>query len=368
MIIRHTRQDEFDYRASLALSQSKLKLLLAGVALYNSMDNVEEDDSYYKEKRHFIIGSAVDSIITMGESIFSKEYYVSQLTKKPSATIMSIVREAYDFQKAALHDKLTSEHYTSDRVKASLMMAADSHKYQPKWKEDTRYNKLINQGQEYWNELIGAEGKQILSDEEVTLINDITDSILEGKYTATYFEDRADIVYQLPIYFEYMGIECKALLDVVHIDHTLKVIQPIDVKTMGDYTINFPKHIYKRRYDIQAAYYTEALKYKYPGYTILPFKFIVQSTIKIEDALVFTLDEDLLNRGKYGLPEIWAKHTSHVPISYKVDGFIDGVELYTWYIQNGFEIDKRIVEHSGDLLTGLTGIKNENTTRKDLLE
>ena len=71
---------------------------------------------------------------------------------------------------------------------------------------------------------------------------------------------------------------------------------------MGDQTIYFPKSLRQRRYDIQAAFYTEALKSKkeYETYKILPFKFIVESTTNPGNPLVFTCNQELLEIGKSG--------------------------------------------------------------------
>ena len=85
MIHRSNRETEQAYRESPSISQSGLKLLMSGVGVYN---NSEPEDKYYSEKEHFIIGNGVDNMITMGKEVFQKEYYVSTLENKPSASIM----------------------------------------------------------------------------------------------------------------------------------------------------------------------------------------------------------------------------------------------------------------------------------------
>ena len=143
----------------------------------------------------------------------------------------------------------------------------------------------------------------------------------------------------------------------VIVNHRNKTIQPIDIKTMGDYTINFPTSFFRRRYDIQAAFYTEAIMSsdrlnEYSKYTILPFKFIVESTIDIGKPLVFTCSDDILDRGKYGTPiEKINKH-----ILRGKDGFVQALKLYKWHLENGFEEDKVVVENEGNLLLDLQGI------------
>ena len=96
MAVVVTPQIEIDkYFESEALSQSVLKTLLGGLDTFLS-NQEEEQELYYKEKGHFVIGSAVDCILTGQEGEFDKQYYVSQIEKKPSETEMSIIKMTFD--------------------------------------------------------------------------------------------------------------------------------------------------------------------------------------------------------------------------------------------------------------------------------
>lgn len=359
MIHRSNREIERAYRDAEDISQSSLKLLMSGVGVYN---NNEPEEKYYSEKQHFILGNAVDTIVTMGKEVFKKEYYVSTLENKPSASIMSIVQEVYDIE-VGLYPKLSPLDFSDERGKEVILEVAEKQDFQRKWKDETKYNKIIEQGSDYWNDLIASEGKQILSLEQYETVVNITASIFFNPYTAKYFEDskEIDIYYQLPLHFKYECdndlIDCKALLDMVIINHRDKTIQPIDIKTMGDYTINFPISFFRRRYDIQAAFYTEAVMSsnrlsEYSKYTVLPFKFIVESTIEQGNPLVYTCTNDILDRGKYGTPS--QKIEGHVLRGR--EGFIHGLKLYKWHLENGFEKDKVVIENEGNLLLTLEGI------------
>ena len=359
MIHRSNRETEQAYRESPSISQSGLKLLMSCVGVYN---NSEPEDKYYSEKEHFIIGNGVDTMITMGKEVFQKEYYVSTLENKPSASIMSIVQEVYDIE-SKKYPKLSPLDFSDERGKEIILEIAERQDFQRKWKDETKYNKIVEQGQWYWNDLVASKGKQILSLEQHEKIVNIVTSLFINNYTSKYFEDTQDIdiYYQLPLYFKCLSdnknINCKALLDMVIVNHRNKTIQPIDIKTMGDYTINFPTSFFRRRYDIQAAFYTEAIMSsdrlnEYSKYTILPFKFIVESTIDIGIPLVFTCSDDILDRGKYGTPiEKINKH-----ILRGKDGFVQALKLYKWHLENGFEEDKVVVENEGNLLLDLQGI------------
>ncbi len=62
----------------------------------------------------------------------------------------------------------------------------------------------------YWQNLIEANGKQVLDDNEWVIINNIILSFTTHKFTKHLFVDGddIDIVYQFPMYWEYEGIKC----------------------------------------------------------------------------------------------------------------------------------------------------------------
>lgn len=357
MVHRSNRDVEQKYREHPSISQSGLKLLMGGVGLYN---NNEPEEKYYSEKEHFIIGSGVDTRITMGADVCKEEYYVSLLEDKPTATIMSIVKEVYDSYNFT-NMKLTNEHFAIDNVKELILFAAENQDYQKNWKEETKYNKILLQGQDYWNDLVASNSRQILSSQQFELIKTISDNILNHPHTESYFQDGDDvnIYYQLPLHFVYQQVKCKALLDMIIVNHRDKTIQPIDIKTMGDYVTNFPISFMRRRYDIQAAFYTQAViddttwnVEERRGYKILPFKFIVESTIAPGTPLVYTCNDQVMEKGKFGV--LSQRVGNHV--LREREGFHQAVLLYKWHMENGFEIDKVIVENKGNLLLGLEGI------------
>lgn len=353
------------YYEHSAMSQSKLKLLLGpDPSIFN---NIEEPDLYFEEKKHFIIGDGVDIQLTRPIEEFNQKFYVSNLQNKPSDTVKSIINQLYDYVKelAGTENILSIRDYPG-----AIIACCDVHNYQLNWKEETRINKIC-EAWEYWEHLKAAEGKVVLSQEENDLISQIVMSIRTNPATSKYFiKDRLlNIYYQYEIYFEYEGIDCKALLDMVIIDHINKTIQPIDFKTMGDQTLYFSKSLRQRRYDIQAAFYTEALKSKkeFEDYKILPFKFIVESTINPGNPLVFTCSSELLRIGKFGAPQtvlygkIMSKGYDHMS-EYKsmataeIKGFHQLIEDYKWYMEHEFEKNRKVVEAQGEFQIDWNGI------------
>ena len=363
-----------DYYTNPAISQSQLKLLLGpDPSIFNT---IQEPDLYFEEKKHFLIGDGVDIQLTQSLEAFNEKFHVSNIQNKPSDTIKSIVNQVYDLVKeevGSLADKGLLRDHTS-----KIIDSCNDHNYQPNWKTETRVAK-VGESWEYWEDLKAAEGKQVLSQEENDLISQIVMSIRSNSVTGPYFipQPNQEILYQYPIYFSYNGVDCKALLDMVIIDHNKKTIQPIDIKTMGDQSIYFPKSLRQRRYDIQAAFYTEALSiskpytYTHPKiaqsvpYTILPFKFIVESTTNPGNPLVFTCDEELLKIGKFGRESFRLKGVSSIKLidmyygkTDEVKGFNQLIEDYKWYLENGFEKKREIVEAQGEFQINWNGIIN----------
>ena len=357
-----------DYYTNPAISQSQLKLLLGpDPSIFNT---IQEPDLYFEEKKHFIIGDGVDIQLTRPIEEFNRKFHISNLQNKPSDTIKSIVNQVYDLVKeevGSLADKGLLRDHTS-----KIIDSCNDHNYQPNWKTETRVAK-VGESWEYWEDLKAAEGKQILSQEENDLISQIVMSIRSNSVTGPYFipQPNQEILYQYPIYFSYNGVDCRALLDMVIIDHDKKTIQPIDIKTMGDQSIYFPKSLRQRRYDIQAAFYTQALfqwcidNDRYTDYRILKFKFIVESTINPGNPLVFTCDEELLKIGKFGRESFRLKGVSSIKLidmyygkTDEVKGFNQLIEDYKWYLENGFEKKREIVEAQGEFQINWNGIIN----------
>ena len=360
-----------DYYINPAISQSQLKLLLGpDPSIFNT---IQEPDLYFEEKKHFIIGDGVDMQLTRPIEEFNQKFHISNLQNKPSDTIKSIVNQVYDEQKAFNLRNPTFDQTIGvlQDYPGYILLACNDHNYQPNWKDSTRVAK-VGESWEYWEDLKAAEGKVVLSQEENDLISQIVMSIRTNPTTSKYFQvenNFVEILDQYSIYFTYEGIECKALLDRVIVDHKNKTIQPIDFKTMGDQTLYFPKSLRQRRYDIQAAFYNEALKSKkvYETYEILPFKFIVESTINPGNPLVFTCSQELLRIGQFGAPKTYLygkivsegyDHMSEYKsmVTLEIKGFHQLIEDYKWYMENEFEKNRKIVESQGEFQLDWNGI------------
>ena len=342
MIIRSSKEQIQEYINSPAMNQSKLKLLSISAQAFQE---VKEPEMFFEEKEHFVIGKGVDDLITMGQEYFDENYHISDITK-PSDTIMSIVQQVFQSKES------------DNWFDQNLLPAIEAHNYQPNWKPDTKITKVSVEGETYWNELLQSENKQILSKEQILKIDSIANQILEHRFTKDYFklDEFTDIYYQLPIYFTVDNIECKALLDMVIVNHELKTITPIDIKTIGDYTKFFDYQCLRRRYDIQASWYMQALfnwrDINYERYSVKTFKFIVASTTKQCDPVIFDATNNFINAGKYGSSKVRYYYLNSgsgelEESATETYGWKKLLKIYNWHNQNGWDKDYEIETNNG---------------------
>lgn len=184
-----------------------------------------------------------------------------------------------------------------------------------------------------------------MQDDRVVISKDEYDSVVNAKanimanpFTSKYFlslDDNIELFHQVPIYFEYRNLECKALMDGIMVNHKEKWIQPFDLKTIGKGIASFPKSFLNYGYYRQAAFYTIALqnwietmsKVKdLSDYEVRQFQFIVVDSklSSSHPALIFQCTEKDLKCGLEGGIE---KHSGKV---YR--GINELIDAYKWHV------------------------------------
>jgi len=380
-VIVATKEEVQEYYESDALGQSKLKLLLGDLGSFH-----KEFDS---SAEHFMIGSAVDCILTNSIEAFNEDYYISSVEKLPSDAVVEILKLVYEdlLQDYAEHlEVITGQEEPAPVTpfhefvgelgewSSYILDACEKTGWQPRWGADAKLKNIVEPSSSYFLDMCLGFGKTIISQTQNNTIKSIVHSLQTNPRTASFFdrdfyEDMPDLTvyYQFPIYFEYRGVNCKALLDMVFVYRTEegKIIAVIgaDLKTMNGNTFYFPSSVRARRYDIQAAWYTLAL-YKHFAVpegsdVIKPFQFVVESTSYQGKPLNFIVDKSLLNIGRFGRKAISLHESTmfqeHLEASavlqYEIKGFEQLLEMYIYHSENGFTEEKEIQE------AGLTPLK-----------
>lgn len=351
-----------DYFAYDAISQSKLKTLLLSPQMFKKE---VKNDLYFEEKEHFILGSAVDFLFTFNGDMdfFNEYYYVSEIENKPTDVVKSIIHNVFD-KAVEIANETNELHNDINEYKEFILEICKNHGYYNNLKDDTRIDKICTDvNREYFWDLTKSIGKTVISKEDMKTIIGVYTSITENGYTKKYFDaEKYEILNQISVYFDIEGTECKALLDRVCIDHKAKTIQIIDFKTIGDYTTNFHRQLKKFRYDIQAAFYQYAMEIKMEfgtkdvneisNYEMLPFIFIVESTLQQGTPMIYTLDKSFLEIGKYGKlgTSLLDSNNNVIYKTQPILGYLNLLEMYYYYLENGFETDITIKENNHNIV------------------
>ena len=143
-----------------------------------------------------------------------------------------------------------------------ILDACEKAEWQPRWGTEAKLKNIIEPGTEYFMDLCKAFGKRVISKSQANTINAIVASLensprTSGFFNRVFFEvlPNITIYYQFPIYLEYRGVQCKALLDMIIVERDTEEriisVTGIDLKTMNGNTYYFPSSIKARRYDIK---------------------------------------------------------------------------------------------------------------------
>lgn len=364
-----------EYRNSSAINQSTIKLALSGLAYYKANKDKISDRYFDEPNESMIIGSAVDCLMTMGEESFNDQYHVSTLTKKPSDTIISILKMASDKMKEDYQNNVitnteellminTPGYIGMDNalVERYIIQAVAEHNYQPNWGREAILKNIKTASQEYWAELQLSHGKQILTFEQFTMIKTISDGLTRDSYTMGLFtqspdtENNYDVFFQVPVYVTINGTRCKMLIDLIVVDHVLKQIIPYDLKVTHSPADSFLNVMKTFKYYIQGAFYTLGLEltlrwydnicdaHNVPKelirdldvYSIQNFRFLVVSTLTPSDPLIYEMTDELMSIGKYGRKRSYYDTITDdgifIPMVVpEIKGCYQGLELYNTY-------------------------------------
>lgn len=359
-VIVASKEEVQKYYESEALGQSKLKLLLGDISSFN-----KEFDS---SAEHFLIGSAVDCILTNSREAFNAEYYTSEIEKLPSDAIIEILKLVHENlleDYAESLEVITTEQETASVTpfvefvgelgnwEAYILEACERTGWQPRWGAEAKFKNILV-ASDYFMDLCQSFGKTVISQSQANTIHTIVASLTGNPRTARYFDRRTledyakvEVYYQFPVYFEYRGVQCKALLDIVIVERNdageITGVTPVDLKTMNGNTYYFPSSIKTRRYDIQAAWYTLALEKHFGPVLIKPFQFVVESTSYQGKPLLFEVEQSLLEIGKKGIVPVILSDID-VVLKQEVLGYEQLLDLYIYHSENGFNEERAIQE------------------------
>ena len=332
---------EEEYRADSALSYSTLAKFERGG--FNELGKLYDK----VESPSLTFGSAVDSLITVGETEFNERFLVAEFPSI-SDNLIQIAK--------TLHARYGETHRSVDMISDNIL--AEVGKECDFYANDKYANyrvKLIKENcNEFYNLLYLSIGKTVLDTQTYSDVLRAVEALKTSENTRIYFNGNdpftpeIEMLYQLKFKAVLSGIEYRCMFDGLRVDHKNKTIQPIDLKTSFKKEWDFYKSFIEWNYQIQNRLYYRILLENikrdeyFKDFKILPYKDIVVNRYTLTPLVWdcdFTFAMGTLAFGKNNQivmrdPEeigrelyYYISKTPRVPIGIKIDG---GNDLRTW--------------------------------------
>ena len=263
---------ERQYRQLPHLSYSMLaKYAREGFEGYLHLDDDEESES-------LTFGSVLDCLITEPK-LFDERFKVvdCKVTGKTKDVLDYLLEKHYE-DKSDDISSVTKQEY----------IEAFSHcEFYPNLKLETKLLKFQNDDARlYYKEKQHARGKQIVTAEVFDDATRATNALKYDRYIGKFFADYTkdpymESIYQLKLQARIGSYTYKCMIDLLIIDHSRKMIFPIDLKSSSKPEYEFPKSFSYWRYDLQARLYWNILNAivvhskDFCDYTVADYTFIV---------------------------------------------------------------------------------------------
>jgi len=234
------------------------------------------------ESEAMTFGSAFDSLMFDTAAEFSSKYKIRQYenpwtdrrknTGKFTHALEQIMEDHIENGRIVEHNDMFMQAYTQSGIKSPKL-------------EDLVAEFVELGGREWVKECMMKGDFTMISQETYNKAAAMKAILINDEYvghlfamdvpeTHTIKDGHLEIIYQMDIAFDIEGVQCKALPDIVVINHAAKVINVYDLKTTSSYDQNVMGSMVKFGYDLQAAWYTigvQALTFsgqKYEDYIV----------------------------------------------------------------------------------------------------
>lgn len=304
-------------------------------------------------------GSMFDSLMFDTAQEFSSKYRVSQYenpwtdrrknTGKFAYALEQIMQETLANDATAELETMFMQAYTQSGIKSPKVY-------------DLIAEFVEVGGRDWASEYMMTSKITLITQEEYNKAAAMKSMLINNKYVGDMFvtdvpeshsvlRDNVEIIYQMDISFEMEGVQCKALPDIVIIDHETKVIQVVDLKTTSSYDHSVMSSFMKFGYDYQAAWYTLAFEMitqqagPLQGYTVSPsFLFVFVDTVQGNEPICVKMSEmdvDCAINGGYRYNR-------------KRKGILDVFRDYLWHVNNDvWDYHRDYYENDGVIITDI---------------
>jgi len=269
-----------EYRNLPGEHQSDLKYILKHPQKYLQQKQSEGGDEIW-----FTVGTIVEEMLLFPKKDLREDYYINKGVSA-SDTIKAIIEDVYN--------SLSFDDRSKDLgdLENLIIKAADKVEYYTNWKSETRYNKIVKEGNEYFKILKESEGKKVIESADWNKCLNAKVIVATDEFVKPILEDR-DIIKKHVIQYILNGVEMVSEIDFMIKRDGAKTIQPYDFKTTSKPLYSFKNSFISYGYDFQDVIYQKGLQLIYPDYKILPVKFIVQELGSTNRPMIFQASDEI---------------------------------------------------------------------------
>lgn len=262
-----------------------------------------------------LIGSLGHNLLLEPEN-FDSKFYMSTCTNPPTANMLVFTESLYKHTVSNMDENGIVTEEFSNLVDLAYIDSGYKISKEKVLENFTKPNKNNGETPEmYYNQLREARSRnlQICCVDDITIAEKAVNLVLHDEFTGPIFEEREGYEYcneQQIEGFTVEGLEMKAMLDRIVIDHNNKTIQIYDLKFVYD-VVNFKREYWlKKQAYIQGYIYWRALmsgvldlEFDYSEYEILPPIFIVAHSGCFYRPLQYKMSVEDLNKAEKGFVE-----------------------------------------------------------------
>lgn len=249
-------------------------------------------------------GSLVDDLCFEPDRVADK-YHQGRAPTNPTANVKKVLDLLLTKLKPSkTHNPFVKVKQPSHQLKdhiSELMNCVRELGIYKSYTDDKIFNTINSKGKLYFKDKIQSSGKMMITKEMWDNAQAAAQTLKNHPFSRKCFEKRpgVELFYQFKFRQHVFGYETKGMLDCVIVDHNLKAVYPIDLKT-GELPVNdFPFVMLNHKYYIQAGLYREALinmvgnDRDMTGYRVEPFEFLYISKENLGKPMIFIVPEEL---------------------------------------------------------------------------
>lgn len=218
--------------------------------------------------------------------------------EKPSDAVCAIVDELFK----VLTDDEFEELGALGEYKSTIGVLVEEFNYQSNWKLETRINKLIELGEDYFEylKMVKTSPEIVLTSKEFATIMACSASIKSDPHISKILfpedvSNDVEILNEEEIYFDFRGFACKAKIDRLIVNHKKKTFAIVDLKTTSKSINKFNEYFNLYDYGRQFSFYSLAAMQKYPGYSLSMAACIATETTGYNRSRLFIVPHSVIS-------------------------------------------------------------------------